>query len=73
MKKQFTKKEIEKRFKALYPNGIIRFDKPAFYSKDGNITIDIRYNDLYELALKLNLASTSEVSEMKRLAGYRNY
>jgi 23S rRNA-/tRNA-specific pseudouridylate synthase len=77
VKKQFSKKEIEKRFFALYPNGEINLDGNMYnwYWTDDTSkrTKSIKSSNLYDLALELSLASHSEVSEMKKEAGYASY
>lgn len=78
IKKQFSKKGIEKLFYATYSKGEICLDGSTYdwwWTPDiDNIKIkDIRANNLYDVAEKLNLVSPEEIAQMKKLAGYRSY
>jgi methionyl-tRNA synthetase len=72
MKKQFTKKQIEKLFKEIYTDGEIYLGKGEWWyceSKESRC-INLRCSNLYDVAEKLNLVPQEEIKEMKRLAGY---
>jgi hypothetical protein len=74
--KQFSKKEIEKRFYALYPNGELFKDRNTWcYTEDGKTRLKYlpRVNNYYDLAEALYLATKTEIAEMKRKAGYYSY
>jgi len=79
MKKQFTKKEIEKRFQALYSEGEIYLSKKQLYSGSWYAinydakSIDIKSSNLYDIALELHLATNEEIAQMKKAAGYYSY
>jgi hypothetical protein len=74
--KQFSKKEIEKRFYALYPNGELFKDKTTWcYCENANQKVKYLYNvnNYYDLAETLHLSNPSEIAEMKKAAGYYSY
>lgn len=74
--KQFSKKEIEKRFHDMYPDGELFKDNNTWcYCENQNSKMIHLYkvNNYYDLAESLYLASQTEITEMKKKAGYVSY
>lgn len=74
--RQFSKKEIEKRFKILYPDGEINLGRrPWWYCTTSNSRCINLYHcsTLYDIAEALQLAPPEEISAMKKAAGYVSY
>lgn len=76
-RKQFSKKEIERRFYEVYPEGEISLNGSFwnwwYVEKKTIRPKPIRASNLYDVAENLGLASSEEISNMKKLAGYTSY
>ena len=74
MRKQFTRKGIEKLFKAIYSEGEICLDGTCwnwwYCINENSRTIKIKGSNLYDVAEELSLVNKDEIISMKKLAGY---
>jgi hypothetical protein len=75
MAKMFTKKQIEKLFLSKYPEGDICLQgKKWWYTINLNSKcINLRCNNLYDVAEILNLVDIDIINKMKKDAGYYSY
>jgi len=73
MNKQFTKKQIEKLFKTMYPTGEISLEKNDMWycTESESYCYSLNRCTLYDVAEQLNLVPIEQIKEMKQLAGYR--